>query len=453
MTPLRRLAGSLAFQVAAIVLLGLVAVQVAMVAAVIWPEGRMLAFRTVSPAELEAMASAIESAPPERQPALLAALGHSGVRVALLPDFPETVSPGASTPGMSRTGQQALRRFADALGPREIRAEAGELDLLGLDGSAESDAGPVRLLVSLRTGQVLALERSPVVLRRFARRYALVASAAAATMFLLGLLLLWQVVRPLNVLARSTRSFGTGTSTERIIPAGAREVRELGAAFNALQTRIAGLVEERTRMLAAVAHDLRTYLTRLRLRADYIDHADQRDRAVRDLQEMSQLLDDILLFARDDAAPRGTPPLIDATAEARAVVERRREWGEAVVLTLREEPLHCHCSPLALRRMLDNLIDNAVRYGGSANVTLAPDCDLLSIVIEDEGPGVAAAEIDRLTEPFTRLEPSRGRKTGGAGLGLAIVKALAEANGGRLGLSNGASGGLRATIHIGSAGR
>ncbi|HEX4273343.1 MAG TPA: ATP-binding protein, partial [Rhizomicrobium sp.] len=206
------------------------------------------------------------------------------------------------------------------------------------------------------------------------------------------------------------------------------------------------LMNERTRILAAIAHDLRTYLTRLRLRTDFILDAEQQERAIHDLDEMGLLLEDTLMFAREASAPHQVPPAMDVEREIRDFVGLRHEMGEPVTHADVGHEIWARCAPLAFRRMLANLTDNAIRYGKGARLSTRLDGDMVRISVEDRGPGVPPEAIDRLMRPYERLEPSRGRGTGGAGLGLAIVKALANTQGGDLTIENVSGGGLRAVI-------
>jgi signal transduction histidine kinase len=224
-------------------------------------------------------------------------------------------------------------------------------------------------------------------------------------------------------------------------------LRELSAAFNTMQGRIRGLMDERTRMLAAIVHDLRTYLTRLTLRAEFISDDAQRAKAGTDLAEMSQLLDDTLLFARQDAGRGDGARSIDIRRELEILVALRLERGQ-VVLLAPEAAGAAWASPLALRRMIDNLVDNAARYGGAVTVDARPLGRRVEITVLDDGPGLPDAVLETITAPFERGEVSRNRRTGGAGLGLSIVKALAQGQGGRLTLANRPEGGLAAMIDL-----
>jgi signal transduction histidine kinase len=256
--------------------------------------------------------------------------------------------------------------------------------------------------------------------------------------------------RPVEALARAARRFSFDQAAPDLPVTGPRELRELSAAFNDMQGRIRDLVEARTRALAAIAHDLSTYLTRLRLRADFITDDHQRLRAICDIEEMSLLLDDTLTFAQPGAAGHLGGPSCDAEVEIVAFLDQARElgWPVRLIAAGAMSPARVACNGLSLRRMLHNLADNAVRYAGQAEIRLRKTRGALEIEIADRGPGVPPADLARIVQPFERLEASRGRETGGAGLGLAIVRSLAERAGGSLTLENAAEGGLRAILRL-----
>lgn len=443
-----RVFNSLLFRIAALLFLGLAALQVAILVAVMWPDGRPLMLRLVDPADARQMAEAVENAPPALRPAIVAAASHGGTRVELLPGFPD--EPAAGGPLRSAPRLEArFARYAEELDHRPMRVQARQGGLLARGGSAaEPPQGPMRLLVELDTGEVLAIERAPVILQLLASRYATVAVVSAFVILLLMLMLLWQVVRPIARLAQATDAFREDVAAPDAPVSGAREVRVLAEGFNAMKLRIGGLISERTRMLAAIAHDQRTYLTRLRLRADHIADARQRDRAVADIEEMGRLLDDILLFARTEAVVNPAAPAIDARLEALEYVALRKETGDDVGVAVGADTLLCRCGRLAFRRILANLIDNAVRYGTRARVSLREEAGNVVMTVTDDGPGVPPARIGNLTAPFERVEESRGRVDGGAGLGLTIVEALVKSHGGRLLLENRQTGGLRVVVRL-----
>jgi signal transduction histidine kinase len=256
-----------------------------------------------------------------------------------------------------------------------------------------------------------------------------------------------QTTRPVSQLAHEVARFGDHLDAKALPLRGPRELRELSAAFNTMQGRIRGLMDERTRMLAAIAHDLRTYLTRLTLRAEFIVDEAQRAKAGSDLAEMSQLLDDTLLFARQDAGRGDGARSVDVRHELETLVALRLEMGQAVLLAP-EAAGAAWASPLALRRMVDNLIDNAARYGGAVTVDARPLGHRVEIMVLDDGPGLPSGALETITAPFVRGEASRNRRTGGAGLGLSIVQALAKGQRGRLILTNRPEGGLSAMIDL-----
>ncbi|MBU0557180.1 MAG: HAMP domain-containing protein [Alphaproteobacteria bacterium] len=446
---MRALFGSLLFRISALVLTGLVALLLTIFLAVSWPDGRPMMFRMVDPQDAREIAETLEAAPQALRPAIAAAASHGGTSVTLLDGFPDEREAAADGRRPAPRLEERFRLYADALDGRCIHVQVRNGTLFARPLRAdEPPRGPVRALVGLSTGEVIAIERAPRALQTLADRAVIVGAVAALVLLVILFTLLWQVVRPMARLAQATQAFQHDIAAPDARPSGAREVRTLASAFNAMKAQISGLVSERTRMLAAIAHDLRTYLTRLRLRADLIPDDRQRNRAIGDIEDMGKLLDDILLFARTDAGAEPAPPVIDARAEAAAYVDLRREAGDAVSLSAPDTPLPCCCAPLAFRRILGNLIDNAVRYGTQAQVALRVEGSMTTLVVTDDGPGAPDAVIDRLTGAFERVEASRGRHSGGAGLGLAIVKALAESHGGTLAIENELAGGLRVTVRL-----
>ena len=202
-------------------------------------------------------------------------------------------------------------------------------------------------------------------------------------------------------------------------------------------------------MLAAIAHDYRTYLTRLELRSEFIDDPEQRASAANDLEEMRMLLDDTLTFARDSAQDEADRAICDVQVELDAIAAERRAHGEDVSIDSPAGPILARASHLSFQRMIANLLDNAMRYGGGhACVRVRAFDGHVRILVEDEGPGVPEDSLERLMEPFERLEPSRARKTGGVGLGLSIVQALAQRYQGDLSLQNRPEGGFRAILTL-----
>src|SRR5262249_31818186 len=267
--------------------------------------------------------------------------------------------------------------------------------------------------------------------------------------FLVAALPLYAIVRetiPLSRLARSVDRFAEAMEPAPVPVGGAREVRALIGAFNRMQSRIAELMRNRTFMLAAISHDLRTYLTRLRLRVEMMPDADMRERATRDVEEMNVLLNDALTFAR--ASSGGRRERVDLVATIRHECSERSAAGHAVTSDLPLGPIEVWGEPAALARVVGNLLDNAVKYGGEAAVSLAQVGTDAVMLVDDRGPGVPAGERERIFEPFLRLEASRNRDRGGAGLGLAIARHLLHSLGGSIEVEDRPGGGARFRVRL-----
>jgi signal transduction histidine kinase len=258
----------------------------------------------------------------------------------------------------------------------------------------------------------------------------------------------WAVRRltaPLRVLTQAAEQLGRDVNAPPLAEAGTREMRQAAQAFNQMQARIRRLLDNRTRMLAALSHDLRTPLTLLRLRAEALPPVEERERMLATLGEADAMVESSLAFARDQTAVEPARRT-DVTALLASIADDMADAGLPVTMPP-AAPLVLACQPGALRRALANLIDNAVKYGGNAAVAIAPGpSGGARITVEDSGPGIPPAELARVFEPFHRLEPSRSRETGGAGLGLAIALSIVQAHGGEIGLANRPAGGLRATV-------
>lgn len=271
-----------------------------------------------------------------------------------------------------------------------------------------------------------------------------------ALMLAVVLVLIWFVARmtvqPLTQLAVAARGLGEDLHQASLSEDGPSEVREAALAFNAMQQRIRHDIEERERFLAAVSHDLKTPVTRLRLRSELLADENLRERMLRDLDEMQHMLTGSLDFLRGNAADEPSSP-IDMVALLESLVDDQMEMGHEVSLTA-PASLRFAGRPQALRRAIGNLIENALKYGKRAAVELREENDGVRIVVEDEGSGLPEEELEKVFEPFYRVESSRNRETGGVGLGLAIVRQIARRHGGEVSLSNCPDGGLRAKLRL-----
>lgn len=249
---------------------------------------------------------------------------------------------------------------------------------------------------------------------------------------------------PLHQLSRAASALA-GNLDERPLPEqGPHEVRSAAQAFNAMQTVLKRHIKERHQMLGSITHDLQTPLTRLRLRVEKVPDGDLKDRMIADLAAMQQLIREGLELARGDDAGE-TPVRIDLDSLLQSLAADAVDAGGAATVGS-----DCGCimlaQPQSLKRALNNLVQNAVRYAGGAEIEAVLDSDRLAITVADRGPGIREDQLETVMEPFVRLESSRSRETGGVGLGLTIARRLAERNGGVLTLANRPSGGLVATV-------
>ncbi len=259
------------------------------------------------------------------------------------------------------------------------------------------------------------------------------------------LLVSW-LTRPLTGFAAASKELYRSKAAVLVPEDGPREVRALAIAFNDMQRRIGRLIDDRTQALAAVSHDLKTPITRLRFRLEEVSDPEARAAIAADLDEMERMLDQTLAYLRGDRADEEFKA-IDVAAILETIVDDASDRGHAVTLT-RAEHVSVPGRRLALKRAFGNLIDNALKYGREALITVEDQSETVIVSIRDQGPGIAPEDIPRALAPFVRLEPSRNQETGGFGLGLTIAQAIVEGHGGQLTLANHVAGGLVVSVHL-----
>ncbi len=279
---------------------------------------------------------------------------------------------------------------------------------------------------------------------------------ASKTLHLLALLLILMIIsglvisrrmaQPMAQLAEAANRFGLGQARPPLAEKGPREVRKTIRAFNQMQERLHKHISDRSQMLAAVSHDLRTPITTLRLRAEYIEDAEIRERTLATLAEMEAILSDTLSFSRDEAADEEARST-DLAALLTSLVDDHVDLGGDVSYAGPDRSIFM-CRPIALKRAMNNLIDNALKYGETAKVQLSESSEGVEIIIDDSGPGIPQENLEDVFTPFFRLEASRNRETGGTGLGLAVARTIVHAHGGQLSLVNRPQGGLRAAMRL-----
>jgi signal transduction histidine kinase len=417
-----------------------------------------------SPGQLAALADLLSRTPSVDRPLVLAAAQSPTLDLTL--QSAETAKPAAhSDPNQppALTGLAGLAELADyqtTLGDRLLSIASPEpgARIVPALRRGNSQSRPLEFRIRLADASVLVVEsRSPFATTVIGLPVGMGAGLVGTLIALLTLILVQREIRPLLKLAQAADRFDPSGPPIPLPRTTGRtpDVAVLIGAFGRLQDRLQILMRTRLALISGVQHDVRSFATRLRLRVEAIPEARERERAIKDIDDMIRLLDDALLSAR---AGSGTldEELIDLGALLRADIadmghnmERSggcngmavdldpgSPAGEVLVLGDR----------LALRRILSNLIDNAIKYGGVAHVGLEVSGQDAVITVRDEGPGIAAELRQTLLEPFIRGEPSRARQTGGAGLGLAIVRTLVEAHAGRIDIDTAPAGGAEIRV-------
>lgn len=267
----------------------------------------------------------------------------------------------------------------------------------------------------------------------------------AIILSLIGVIVARQIARPLRSLAVSAEALGRGETVDLSPPSASNDIRQLYEAFDRMQRRLRRFVDDRTRMLAAIGHDLRTPLTTLRLRAEFIENPDLQEKILATIDEMQTMTEATLSFAKSEATIEETRT-IDIAALLGSLCDDMAELGHDVAFQ-ESERISYRCRPDNLKRAVRNLIENALRYAGSAAVKVQTLPNSIEISIADHGPGIPANECEQVFTPFYRVETSRNRETGGVGLGLSIARAIARHHGGDVVLSPN-NPGLRAVVTL-----
>ncbi|GGD05813.1 ATP-binding protein [Aquisalinus flavus] len=302
----------------------------------------------------------------------------------------------------------------------------------------------LEISVELNDGRVLVVLFSPAAV--IVDRPGLVGTLFAIASLIIGTIAAIGIhisLKPLNELERAAERFGVTFDPEPVIERGPEEIRRVARALNRTQDQVRGLISERARMISALAHDVLTSLTRLRLRAEGPAPIDQGAMA-EDINLLEELIDDMLIYAKS-GEPNHCVDLIDMLDFIKTYAQEAPSSIQLQINTSLQEYFIAADSK-AIIRVLNNLIDNAFSYGGSARIVCESNEAGLAIHIDDDGPGIPEDELVKVLEPFYRLETSRNRRTGGSGMGLGIADTLLRAQGGHLTLQNKSPSGLRATL-------
>ena len=301
----------------------------------------------------------------------------------------------------------------------------------------------------------IRIQLDDAVMRVFARRNSAYASnshifllwmvGTSLVLLVVAILFLRNQIRPILALADAAESFGKGREVPAFRPRGAREVRRAAQAFIDMKRRVERTVDQRTTMLAGVSHDLRTLLTRFKLELALLGEGPEIDAMKKDVDEMAQMLEAYMAFARGDSGEQPAPTDMAAfLEELRADVERN---GHKATVAFYGHPV-VTVRPAAFMRCLGNLVSNATRFAHAIEITGHRDHRWLSITVDDDGPGIAADMRDEVFKPFLRLDDARNQDKGGTGLGLAIARDIARSHGGDITLGDSPLRGLRATVRV-----
>lgn len=433
---------SLAGQMALLIGLALFVAQLGNFALILNEREKLSLVQNQGPAitRFAGTAADLAQAAPEFRQAVIDDASHRGARFALRPA--SNISESARDRAIEA---QLAKALADAgVAQRAVRATIADVPARG-DGRP-----PSRMLT-------LAMERADgswLVGRLWVpgRDFVLPIRLGAATLLLYllvvgaSLLIAVRIARPLRALTVAARNFKGRGEPVVIAPAGPADIALAIEAFNAMNARVLALLDEKDRILGAIGHDLRTPLASLRLRVEGLEDDEERTRAAATIEEMTTMLEDILVLARTGRA-REEMKRTDLGALVDAIAEDYRALGRDVAAEPGPRAV-ASVQPVLLRRAIRNLVDNALAYAGSAALSVRPAGGAIEIVVRDSGPGIPPDRIAEVMEPFARLEGSRSRATGGAGLGLAIARGIAESHGGTLRLAPVEPHGLEAVLAL-----
>jgi signal transduction histidine kinase len=346
---------------------------------------------------------------------------------------------GEGQPGVLDTSRHGAEIAA------RIEAATGHRFPLSLE-TTPGDVQRLQAHLSLSDGSPLTIDIMPRGVMPVADWLPYVFIVQMALLMLCAWYAVRQATRPLGRLAEAAETLDPNRRGPALDETGPSEVAHAAAAFNAMRERIAHYLEERVQILAAISHDLQTPITRMRLRADMADDTPERDKLVRDLAEIERLVQDGIAYARSAHSSGEKATRIDLSSFIDSIAYDYQDIGKAVRVSGVVSGTVA-TKPHALRRILANFVDNALKYAGSAEISVVRGGDGRTVIaVFDRGPGIPDDRLEAAMKPFFRLEGSRNRETGGAGLGLAIAQQLAASIGGAVRLCNRPGGGLAAEI-------
>jgi signal transduction histidine kinase len=379
----------------------------------------------------------VASAPQAEQQRIVAAISDPEIQVAL--DAPPRSGIAGRSDGYASWLRQLVEIQLETLSPPVL------IGARTLPASNDGSTGKTEVQATLQDGRRLT----------FTISYGLLGNSNGLILFLISIAIvsivmsIWMarwIVAPIRALASAAERLGVDLTAPQLAVRGPQELRATVQAVNRMQHRLQRFLEDRTQMLAAISHDLRAPLARLRLRVELVSDGEQQRKMFDDLDSMNAMIDSTLAFARDDTRqePR---KLVDLGVLIGDVCEDIADAGGKVSFS-GQRGVNASCRPTLMRRAVANLVDNAVKYGGGASVQINRDLDRVVIIVDDDGPGIPTEEQEKVFEPFYRREPARDPAKAGVGLGLSIARTVAREHGGDVTLRNRGNGGLRASIEL-----
>ncbi|SDH09232.1 Signal transduction histidine kinase [Pseudomonas flavescens] len=387
---------------------------------------------------LASISRIIDAAPREQRPAIARSASDETYTTTWLLTYEEAGLPPADEDVGFRTGEDYLR---SQLRNPNARIEGYE----PADWPSDQPGAGYALMVEMHDGSWVKFSALTRIwgLNELPRGLIIVALVLLSTI-IVALIATRHLASPLERFARGARRVGSDFRAPPIAVEGPQEIRQAIVAFNAMQAQLQHFINDRTQMLAAISHDLRAPLTRMRLRGEFVEDPDQQAKLFRDVDEMQVMINSALEFFRDDA--RLEPATAFDIAELlHTVVDDFRDSGVEVALSGPNRLVYTG-RPIGIKRMLINLLDNAIKYGREPAVALVEHVDRLEIRVLDRGPGIAPEYHEAVFKPFFRIEGSRNKHTGGVGLGLSAARATVLEHGGTLTLANRRHGGLAIRI-------
>jgi signal transduction histidine kinase len=390
---------------------------------------------------------ALDALPAEQRPALAEAIAMPDLDIQIRSTAEVKAEHPDGLPVTERLDPRFAERLHERLGGKRLRHDIqfwrpSSIPTMGIEAGEE----PLVIAISLHDGGYAEFhpQRIPT-----AFRWLQLATLIGSTVVVSSALSLWFARRLSRGLARfadAAEELGRSTEAPPLPERGPIELARATSAFNRMQERLRRFVQDRTQMVASISHDLRTPLTRMRLRAEFVEDEDQRAKMLHDIGEMETMIAETLAFARDDAV-REARQVEDLDEMLDLLCQALREAGHHADYTA-IGPVSIRCAPTALRRAFANLIENGAKYGQRARVQLRQEGGQIIVDIDDDGPGIDEDLRETVFQPFFRLESSRNRDTGGVGLGLSLSRTIIRSHGGDINLANRAEGGLRATVTL-----